>query len=142
MKKEYNPFNKICKYLIFAFVASSGGKFNYEPPLEGGVCSNHIRTWQQGYSVKELYILKAIKELNKNKYLGIRYYVSFNKEDRAPYLISFLIKNKDGKDIYISYHSYSKKSFAPLVGQGGKPIRYRHQKGADAAKELQALIEG
>lgn len=142
MKEGYNPFNKVCKYLIFAFVASSGGKFNYELPLSEGVCSKHLRTWFQGYAVKELYVLKAIKLLNKEKYLGIRYYISYNAQDRAPYLISFLIKNKDGKDIYISYHSFDKKTFAPLVGQGGKPIRYRRQKGADTVKALQALIEG
>lgn len=165
MKKEYSPYLKVINLLILAFVASSGGKFNYSDsywdrkiikindnnkiyyhksqhtfPLKSGVCEIHPQTWFEGYKAKEPYLIKALELLNKNKYCGIRYHISYNEEDRAPYLISFLIKNKNEKDIYISYHSFDKKTFASLVGKGGKPIRYRHTKGADAVKQLQAIL--
>lgn len=105
MKEITSKSREIAKAIVFAQLASDGGKKIYDL-IDEVNCKGAHRCFKMGYSTKDANILKAIDLINKTRSEEVRYSV-IATEDQNGYdssLIYFTFR-LNGKRHQVSFHS-------------------------------------
>ena len=111
---------RIARLVILAQDASDAGKYINELELS----SSKRYTQSQGYSAKNVYILKAIQHITRSKPCGWNFYVDADKPDQNGYrsVITYFQYKLDGVRYEVSFHTpYDQaKYLKPYFGKGRK----------------------
>ena len=95
-------FKSICQDIIYAQICSDSGKGIEALPFNR--MHNGKKCHYYAYDDKNFYILRAIKQIDASKYLGVTYYVCREYEYGDNLIIYFNIK-ADKKKFQVSFHS-------------------------------------
>lgn len=133
-------FYKIIKNIILAQVASDGGKnINIIPSLQNIPFKREIKNaYKIGYSIKDEYILNAIKIINTTPQCGINYRcVRTSDQNGYDSIVCYFDIKFNEKRYQISFHSpYNRSKLKKFISKG----RVTHWDKKDCRNNAIALL--
>lgn len=134
----------ILRLIIAAQTASDAAKVFRNPEIDPPRFPRDTHYWERRYRCKADVIVRAIKEINGSRPMGINYWVEIRPDQNGfPSVVVLFDVKVDGIRRQISFHTpYGKaQKLLPYVGKG-RPTRWNGIIGGsrDDAKALTALI--
>lgn len=114
----------IAKLVCLAQIASDAGKNIFELSIEGAKEAK-----KYGYYVKDSYILKAIKKINKLHSKEWSYFIlKAPDQNGSPSKIIYFLYRENGMRLQVSFHSFSGGEIKKLAAKAaGMTQRWDHK---------------
>ena len=134
----------VLRLIIAAQTASDAAKVYRHPEIEPPIFPRDDHYWQQQYRCKPDVIIRAIKEIDGSRPMGINYWVEIQPDQNGfPSVVILFDVKVDGTRRQVSFHTpYGKaEKLLPYIGKG-RPTRWNGILGGsrEDAKALAALI--